>query len=45
MTKSEVALIKYIMGLTVLAIAVMAFQEHPSGRRYWQVLLATLGLL
>ncbi len=45
MTKQEIKLLQLLAAIAMVAIAVMAFQKHPSSRRYWQIWLAALGLL
>ncbi|MDA8317110.1 MAG: hypothetical protein M0010_18365 [Actinomycetota bacterium] len=34
-----------VLGLIGLAVAFAGYQRHPSGRRYFEVWLAALGLL
>ena len=37
--------VRVLIGVISFAVAIAAYQRHPSGRRYWEVWLAALGFI
>ena len=37
--------VKVLIGVATILVAIVAYERHPSGRRYWEIWLAALGLI